>query len=813
MTRARVSSPSLWLWLLLMALSALVLMRARYSADLSAFLPRSPSATQQLLVQQLEDGLASRLILIGIDGADGAARARLSHELAMRLRAQSEFVGVSNGESASQDRDREFIFEHRYALSGAVTPERFSVAGLRAAIADNLELVTSPAGLLAKSLFVSDPTGETLQVIEQLQGAAQPRREEGVWTSSDGARALLIAQTRAAGSDTDAQARALALIRSAYAASLAGLAGAAGPAPGAASPPLQLRLTGPAVFSVEARATIEHEALRLSLVSTTLIVALLLLVYRSVPTLLFGLLPVVSGALLGVAAVALGFGVVHGITLGFGVTLIGESVDYSIYLFVQTRPGRTAGRAHAAARALWRTIGLGVLTSVCGFASLLPSSFPGLSQLGLYSISGLIGAAAVTRFVLPQLLPPTLRVADLTPLGAAAARLIARIRLPAAAAGASLAVLCALVLFQARDRLWNRDLSALSPVSAAAQALDAKMRSDLGAPDIGTLVVVTADSEQAALRLAEAVGARLDALIDEGVIAGYDSAARFLPSEATQAARLASLPPEAALRDRLSAATADLTLRPEALQPFVQQAAAARASAPLTRADLEGSSFALGADALLWQRGGVWHALLPLRAVAGAVDGGTLKAGTIAGNIDVGRVRAALAAFAPGQLLVMHIKTELDALYASYLSEAIHLSLAGLAAIILLLLLALRSATRTARVIAPLLLAVLAVGAGFALAGIRLSILHLVGMLLIVAVGSNYALFFDRSAADADRAGLPLTLASLLLANACTVIGFGVLAFAHVPVLSALGATVAPGAFLALLFAALLAPRSVMAPR
>jgi predicted exporter len=104
------------------------------------------------------------------------------------------------------------------------------------------------------------------------------------------------------------------------------------------------------------------------------------------------------------------------------------------------------------------------------------------------------------------------------------------------------------------------------------------------------------------------------------------------------------------------------------------------------------------------------------------------------------------------------------------------------------------------------------VGAGFALAGTRLTILHLIGMLLIVAVGSNYALFFDRRAADQDRGALPLTLASLLIANTCTVIGFGVLAFARVPVLSALGATVAPGTLLALLFAALLAPRSLMAP-
>ena len=802
MTRLRIVS--LALWLALAAVAALIIAHTRYSADLSAFLPRSPSASQQLLVQQLQDGLASRLILVGIEGADAATRAQASRALAARLRALSDFVSVSNGEAASEERDREFLYQHRYQLSAALTPERFSVEGLRAAISDNLDLMAAPGGLLAKSLFAGDPTGETLQVIYQLQGNAPPRHEQGVWSSADGARALLIAQTWAAGSDTDAQARAIALIRDAF---------AADSPPQSLQPPaqpagrLRLLLSGTAVFSVDAGTTIKHEAMRLSLLSTTLIVTLLLLVYRSLPTLLCGLLPVASGALAGIAAVALGFGVVHGITLGFGVTLIGESVDYSIYLFIQAQhagaPTALSGTASvndAARRSLWRTIGLGVLTSICGFASLLPSSFPGLAQLGLFSISGLIAAAAVTRFVLPQL-PLRPRVADLVPLGSAVARLMARASLPLGVA-AALALACALLLYHDRERLWNRDLSALSPVSARAQALDAAMRTDLGAPDIGSLVVVSADSEQAALQLAETVGERLDALAGEQLIGGYDSAARFLPSEHTQAARLASLPAAEPLRAQLATAVAPLHLRTDALQPFVQQASAARSATSLTRADLAGTSYALAVDALLWQRAGTWHALLPLHATTGAAS---------AGDVDIGRVRAAVTALAPGQILVMNIKHELDALYGSYLAQAVRLSLAGLVAIVLLLLVALRSVERSARVIAPLLLAVLVVSAGFALAGTRLTILHLIGMLLIVAVGSNYALFFDRRAADADRTALPLTLASLLIANACTVIGFGVLAFAHVPVLSALGATVAPGTLLALVFAALLAPRRRLA--
>lgn len=765
---------TLSLWLLLVALALWVVARAHYIADLSAFLPRSPSAAQQLLVQQLQEGPASRLILIGIEGADATARAAASRALAATLRGRGEFISVSNGETGSEQKDREFVFEHRYLLSRAVTPAHFDTEGLLAAIGDNLDLISSPAGLLAKPLFRADPTGETLQVIDELGSGRQITNAQGVWSSADGQRALLLAQTRAVGSDIDAQEQALALIQSAFQ---------------RASPAATLRLlvSSPGKFAAESRSTIKQQAVRLSLLSTVLIVSLLLWVYRSLPTLLFGLLPVASGALAGVAAVALGFGIVHGITLGFGVTLIGESVDYSIYLFVQSR-----GASQSAPRGtLWPTMLLGVATSVCGFASLLPSAFPGLAQLGLFSIAGLVAAAMVTRFVLPSLLPAHVRMADLTPFGEHCARLLSRMRLPLGL-WPLLAAVCMLILFLARERLWNHDIAALSPVPEREQRLDALLRADLGAPDIGSLVVVSADSEQATVQLSEAVSQRLDALTADGFIAGYDSASHYLPSVRTQEARRASLPADGPLRARLASINGTLSLETAALEPFIEQVNAARSAPLLTREALAGTSFALALDGLMWQRDARWHAILPLRGVT-----------------DLSQVKQTVATLAPGQLQVLNIKQETDALYGGYLTEAIRLSLAGLGAIVLLLVLTLRQAARVARVIAPLLLAVLLVAASFALLGVRMSILHLVGMLLIVAVGSNYALFFDKRAHDADRQTLPLTLASLLIANTCTVIGFGVLAFSSVPVLSALGATVAPGTLLALWLSALLAPRSL----
>jgi predicted exporter len=201
---------------------------------------------------------------------------------------------------------------------------------------------------------------------------------------------------------------------------------------------------------------------------------------------------------------------------------------------------------------------------------------------------------------------------------------------------------------------------------------------------------------------------------------------------------------------------------------------------------------------LLLHDGGRWSALLPLRAPASF-------------DIDVARVHSAVMKVAPGTAMVLDIKREADTLYSTYLSDVVRLSLAGCAGIIVLLLGALRSGLRVLRVVAPLAAAVLAVAAGLLILGRQLTILHLIGMLLIVAVGSNYALFFDRSASQAHPGAVPLTLASLVIANLATVLGFGVLATSPVPVLAALGETVAPGALLALVFAAILS-RDLPAP-
>lgn len=789
MTVGQASGPPTWrrravvllAWLLVLLCGAVVIARTQIGADLSAFLPKSPDVRQRVLIEQLQSGVASRTLMLGIEGGSVEQRATVSRAVAKSMRESQLFDLVQNGDVSDWSDAGTWVFEHRYQLSPGVVPGQFTVAGLRDAINETLSMLGTPAGNVIKPLLDRDPTGETQRIAMELVPASAPRSEDGVWMSRTAPRALMIATTRAAGSDLDAQAVAIARVNAAYEAVSRSM--------GADAP--RLLLSGPPVFSVMSRDKIKTEAIHLAVVGGIVMGGLLLLAFASPRALVIAFLPVATGVVVGTASVSLVFGSVHGLTLGFGSTLIGETVDYAIYYLIQARGAAVPGTGWQRWRDLnWPTVRLGLLTSVCGFAALVFSGFPGLAQLGVFSIAGLVSAALATRYVLPMLAPDGATGMGMrrhmAQLAGALVRGLPRLRWPLAALGVAA---LGLVLWQG-GHLWRADLGAMSPVPKAAQQMDEMLRNDIGASDGGVLVVAYGDDEQAALRNTEAAAARLDALVDSGELVGYEAVTRVLPSVQTQAARIASLPTSDILRANLAEATKGIPLPASRLEPFVQEVEAARKLQPVQRADLAGGPLGSVLNTLMYQRpGGGWGTLVVLHPGA---------------KFDQKRLETALAGLPEVQ--VVDVGRELAGLYQRYLHEAFVQVLLGALAVVLLLGIYLRSWRRLLAVCQPLLFAVVLTLGGMAVLQAALGILHLVGLLLIVAVGSNYALFFDqlRTTGRADED----TLASLMLANLTTVVSFGLIAISDIPALSSIGRVVAPGALLALLLSAAFA-RSV----
>ena len=368
---------------------------------------------------------------------------------------------------------------------------------------------------------------------------------------------------------------------------------------------------------------------------------------------------------------------------------------------------------------------------------------------------------------------------------------------------ALLAVAALAALATHRGSPWNHELSSLNPIPQADRQLDAELRAALGASDARHVVAVRAATPEAALLAAEQVAGHLDPLIPSGKLGGYECPSRILPSPALQRARLASLPDAETLRARLRAALEGLPLRADRLEPFIDATQAARSGGLLTRETIAGTALEQALEGLLFRDSeGRWTAILGIRPTAGGSSG----------RADIEAVRAAVAASGVQDAMVVDLKHEIDRLYAGYFNRALAMSAVGFAVIVALLFLALRSPRRVLRVMAPILTGVLVVAAWQIWTGNRLTLLHLVGLLLVVAVGSNYALFFDRLSQGAD-AFAARTLASLGLANATTVAGFGVLSLSSVPVLESIGSTVALGAFLTLVFSAIMmGPRKAVVP-
>ena len=772
----RLSSATRWVlaltWLVLVAASALFIApRLQMSGDLRRFMPDPQTPAQVLLIDELGEGPGARLLLVALSGAEPATLAAQSMALRERLQANPHLALVANGGDADFAAIPDRLRAYRYLL---VDPPALGADALRAALDERLQDMGSPAAAQVEALLPSDPTLQTLAVAEAWRPAATPQLVEGAWFDRAGRRALLAIQTRAAGFDPTGQALAVASIEAAFAEVSKGTSS-------------RMVMTGPGAFAVEIGGRTQRESSRIGTADGVVFALILLLAYRSWRAPLLGALPLVTGGVVGLGAVALLFDGVHGITVAFGFTLIGVAQDYPIHLFSHQRAGLSPW---ANARALWPTLGTGVASTCIAYLTFLLSGVDGLQQLAVFTVAGLGTAALSTRFMLPALVDPDAR--DTATVGwvrALWSRLARVPRMPVAAfVGASMVALAIAGL--APGGLWQNDLSKLTPVPADALARDGVLRAELGAPDVRYLIALDAPDAERALQASERLLPALESLRATGALARVDAAVQVLPSAAVQRARQARLPDAATLRRSLDAAASDSAFNAAVFAPFLADVEAARTRPPLTPRDLAGTPLASRIEAQLIERDGSATALM-------ALSGLTDPAG-------VARVAQAHGA----QLL--DLKQASESLVAAY-RERVLWALA-LAAVLLAgtVWIALRDVRRVLRVLAPMALTTLLVLAVLRGLGVELNLFHLVALILAAGLGLDYALFFDHAGAAPDEQRRALH--AIVVCSLTTLLVFSLLATSSIPVLRAIGATVALGVVFNFVLALWIVRGPVIAP-
>jgi predicted exporter len=359
----------------------------RVSTDLTRLMPRGDAPEERLILGQLREGPATRLILIAVGGGDTDGLAAISRRLQAALAADPAFSLVENGSLRLGDPRLEALFPLRYLL-GPDTACREDLHGeqLKHALEARLRELSGPLPPPDKNRLAADPTACFWALLQAWRPATEPRRIRGVWFTRDGAAALLVAQTRAPASDIEGQQEAVDAIRAAF--ELA--------SPGSRS---SLEIAGPGYFAVGSRDAIRAETTSLSLLGSLLVLLILVAAFRNPWLTLLGALPLASGILAGVLAVQGLFGYVHGIALAMGLTLLGVAFDYPLHVISHARFG-----ASQPLKGIWPTLFLGALTTALGYLALALTDFEGLAQLGVLAGTGVLIAALASRYLLPPML-------------------------------------------------------------------------------------------------------------------------------------------------------------------------------------------------------------------------------------------------------------------------------------------------------------------------------------------------------------------------------------------------------------------------
>lgn len=166
-------------------------------------------------------------------------------------------------------------------------------------------------------------------------------------------------------------------------------------------PGREMMISGLPLFSAAAASDAQTELTVIGLLSTLGIIAITWFWFGNLRALILILTVSAQALLMAVAVTVTVLGEVHLITLVFGTTLIGITVDYSSH-FLCARLSKDEAPEKTIKRLL-PSLTLALISTAVGFALMACTPFPGLSQMALFCVSGIISAYAAVLLWLPLL--------------------------------------------------------------------------------------------------------------------------------------------------------------------------------------------------------------------------------------------------------------------------------------------------------------------------------------------------------------------------------------------------------------------------
>jgi predicted exporter len=612
----------------------------------------------------------------------------------------------------------------------------------------------TPAGLLQPLGLAEDPLGLTSHFLSATTGTAGNARVEGnlLVAQSDGREfVLVVTENEGHPFATETQDRVIPAIARARAA-----------ASRATTAPVEIVGSGAIMHASAAATRARHEVTTFGTIESVAVVLLLLLVFGSIRPLLLGLMTLGLAIVAAYTVVRIVFGEVHILALVFGSSLIGSVIDYSIHFFADRFRDPELWTPASAAQHVGPSILLGLTTTLVGYLVLAAVPLPGIAQIAVFCVAGLIAGCGCVLCLYPILAGARGRLPKSGPIaGEAIDRVLRAWRWtrPKFVVIAVLAVVAAVGL--ARVRIQD-DVKALQASPPQLVSEEQRVRDVLGSGVESRFFLVTGDSAQAALENEERLTQELDASVHSGAIASYQAVGTSVPSIARQRRNHELLAKHIyAPGTLLDQVMGTLGFPPPAVER--RRAEFEAADAPLTVDDWLSSPASQGARHLWLGQVGARYATVV----------------TLGGITDVSSLKRLQL---PGVLLIDRIAQTTETL--SRYRHVMTLLLAAVYAVAALIL-GFRFGWRDgARMLLPSVAATLTTVGIFGWLGVPFNLFTLLALWLVLGLGIDYGIFLRHGREHRVTAILSVTL------SACTtLIAFGLLALSATPFIRSIGLT------------------------